>query len=439
MYNEKIEALIKAALADGVLTEKEKQVLFKRAHEQGIDLDEFEMVLDAKLFETQEEEKKKRAKAAPESNKYADVKKCPACGTIIPPNTKVCPGCGMLFSNTQEDIKDIAKLQDNYVKISKVVPKFPYGALFLALYVLVFFLNFLPWIYSITCNLGWLGLAIPLTILTIVILFFYDTFQCDKEKKVYSVFDGQYNSMVAEHNKLLSTAKAFYSQDKSVLKRLDDIDATVQSTISKNAKTSNIYMSLSYGVLALVFILSLVFYFGPFSRTMDRHNLKRTEVKIARAINKNKLSKAEFYYTEFVDDFDYSDSTCKRGLAETIMQAYINNDNEVKAEEYFREAYNYAHHGWGSNWQPAVKQIVTYYISKDKYQSAIDIVAKCCDSKEAIEYALELCIKDYVKKDRKSDALALIKANSYLFNDAKSDSDYYKPKVVKKLTRLISE
>ena len=58
MYNEKIEALIKAALADGVLTEKEKQVLFKRAHEQGIDLDEFEMVLEAKLFETQEEEKK---------------------------------------------------------------------------------------------------------------------------------------------------------------------------------------------------------------------------------------------------------------------------------------------------------------------------------------------------------------------------------------------
>ena len=29
MYNEQIEALISAALADGVLTEKEKQILFK--------------------------------------------------------------------------------------------------------------------------------------------------------------------------------------------------------------------------------------------------------------------------------------------------------------------------------------------------------------------------------------------------------------------------
>lgn len=50
MYNEKIEALIKAALADGVLTEKEKQILLKRAQAEGIELDEFEMILDARLL-----------------------------------------------------------------------------------------------------------------------------------------------------------------------------------------------------------------------------------------------------------------------------------------------------------------------------------------------------------------------------------------------------
>ena len=59
MYDERIEGLIKAALADGMLTEKEKQVLFKRAQEQGIDLDEFEMVLDARLVELQKEEKER--------------------------------------------------------------------------------------------------------------------------------------------------------------------------------------------------------------------------------------------------------------------------------------------------------------------------------------------------------------------------------------------
>ena len=45
IYNNQLEALIEAALADGVLTEKEKQILFKKAQMQGIDLDEFEMAL----------------------------------------------------------------------------------------------------------------------------------------------------------------------------------------------------------------------------------------------------------------------------------------------------------------------------------------------------------------------------------------------------------
>lgn len=49
MYDKKLEQLIDAALADGELTQKEKQVLFKKAQEMGIDLDEFEMVLDARL------------------------------------------------------------------------------------------------------------------------------------------------------------------------------------------------------------------------------------------------------------------------------------------------------------------------------------------------------------------------------------------------------
>ena len=58
LYSEKIEGLIDAALADGVLTEKEKQILFKKAQAEGIDLDEFEMVLDARLVEL---EKKRKA------------------------------------------------------------------------------------------------------------------------------------------------------------------------------------------------------------------------------------------------------------------------------------------------------------------------------------------------------------------------------------------
>lgn len=49
LYSEKLMSLIDLALSDGELTEKEKQILFKKAEAEGIDLDEFEMVLDSKL------------------------------------------------------------------------------------------------------------------------------------------------------------------------------------------------------------------------------------------------------------------------------------------------------------------------------------------------------------------------------------------------------
>lgn len=110
MYNEKIEALISAALTDGVLTEKEKQVLFKRAQAEGIDLDEFEMVLDARLVELEKAEKAKAAAAAPKSTKYGDVRKCPVCGAMVPALAGVCPECGYEFSGVDANLSS-KKLQ----------------------------------------------------------------------------------------------------------------------------------------------------------------------------------------------------------------------------------------------------------------------------------------------------------------------------------------
>jgi hypothetical protein len=55
MYDASLEKLIDIALADGVLTEKERKVLFKKAESLGIDLDEFEMVLEARMGVEQNE------------------------------------------------------------------------------------------------------------------------------------------------------------------------------------------------------------------------------------------------------------------------------------------------------------------------------------------------------------------------------------------------
>ena len=97
MYNEQLEQLIVAALADGVLTEKEKQILFKKAQTFGVDLDEFEMVLDARLFKLQKEQHT----AAPKANKLGNVRKCPACGALVSALAVSCAECGWEFSSVE--------------------------------------------------------------------------------------------------------------------------------------------------------------------------------------------------------------------------------------------------------------------------------------------------------------------------------------------------
>jgi hypothetical protein len=118
MYNEQIETLISAALADGMLTEKEKQVLFKKAQAQGIDLDEFEIILDARLVELEKAEKAKAAAAAPKSNKLGDVKKCPNCGAIVQSYLGACPECGYGFEDISANLTS-RKLAEKLDKVAK--------------------------------------------------------------------------------------------------------------------------------------------------------------------------------------------------------------------------------------------------------------------------------------------------------------------------------
>lgn len=137
MYSERIENLIKAALADGELTDKERQILFRNAQEQGIDLDEFEMVLDARLVELQKEKKEKEARYTLKSNKVGDVRKCPACGALVPAMAVSCAECGFEFTGLEASssvqtlskeisrIKKTSKWDDEDDEIEVLIKNFP--------------------------------------------------------------------------------------------------------------------------------------------------------------------------------------------------------------------------------------------------------------------------------------------------------------------------
>ena len=103
MYNEKIDKLIEFALLDGVITDQERNILLRKAEENGIDLNEFEMVLDAKLYEKQQSIKQLKSENsnAEKTDKFGDVMKCPACGSMIQSFHIKCIDCGHEFSNIE--------------------------------------------------------------------------------------------------------------------------------------------------------------------------------------------------------------------------------------------------------------------------------------------------------------------------------------------------
>lgn len=88
-----LEELINAAIADGVITDKERAVLHRKAAEKGIDPDEIDIIIDGRLQQMQNQTNSKRP----------HVDKCPACGEIMPALSSTCPNCGYVVDDKQTE------------------------------------------------------------------------------------------------------------------------------------------------------------------------------------------------------------------------------------------------------------------------------------------------------------------------------------------------
>ena len=101
MLSKELEEIVEAALADGVLTDKERAVLHKRAQAEGVDPDELDIVLDGRLAKMKRSEDSLRP--APPQNlanqKLGNIVKCPNCGAQVKGGSAVCTECGYAFSN----------------------------------------------------------------------------------------------------------------------------------------------------------------------------------------------------------------------------------------------------------------------------------------------------------------------------------------------------
>jgi len=104
-----IEKLIDLALADGQITEKERNVLLKKAAELGVDADEVEMTLDGKLHQLEANKPKQK-------EKVGNINTCPACGATAKAMELSCSDCGHVFTN----VKANSTLQKMFEELQKI-------------------------------------------------------------------------------------------------------------------------------------------------------------------------------------------------------------------------------------------------------------------------------------------------------------------------------
>lgn len=83
---EELDQLIQEYLTDGVLTDKERQVILKKAESLGLDRDEIDLYLDAQV--------QKIDQATDAAVRKQKGKQCPYCGGSVPLLTDKCPHCG---------------------------------------------------------------------------------------------------------------------------------------------------------------------------------------------------------------------------------------------------------------------------------------------------------------------------------------------------------
>lgn len=109
-----LENLIKIALADGVITEKEKSIILRKAEVLGEDRDEVEMIIEGKIAELSRVSSEKQSSSAKEGG----LKKCPSCGSPVKAFKISCEFCGHEFRESKA-LTSKQKLHEELVNAEK--------------------------------------------------------------------------------------------------------------------------------------------------------------------------------------------------------------------------------------------------------------------------------------------------------------------------------
>lgn len=405
MYNEQLESLIDAALADGVLTEKEKQILFKKAQTMGIDLDEFEMVLDARLVKLQKAEQEKAASAAPKSNKFGDVKKCPACGAIVQSFQGKCPECGYAFEGIEANsvAKELSKqlqFANDQNQMIKVIESFPIP---MDKTVLI---DFISWLKP----------------------------QCLDVKNPLA------KSYSKKYEECIQKARISFANDKELSPLIAEYDV-VRKRIKKAKFLEILKMLLKKWWFWIVFITLIILVITSISNCSHRYHQKQLKTAIITALENNDLITARKKIIDYEHNVEFRQIYIAKcldvddiGEAESFFNAVVLKDVSLfwhEPEEAIKKS-------------PSRKLMYDYFLQHKNYEKAEQYAAfhftsdpfsdyLCSEHFEFItDVITELC-KDGKKEEARKMASKYIEKYEW-----EKEGELTKPKVTKKITNIIN-
>lgn len=367
MYNEQLEKLIEFALADGELTEKEKQILFKRAEAEGVDLDEFEMMLEAKLHIRQKEGIDLTRK------EKENVIKCPSCNDIIPALSKVCPSCSFVVNagrkslEAEKGLEDlISDIEDDLVKIKSLKKSNIITTLFEHSYIS------LPTLSIFLLAIGF-RLESFISILLGVVLAFISWWVIKKKINggKSENLKPTFNSLKATFEKHSRTAKTLFGENKKAKLLLDELNDELNVIDVKRKKGKTVEYIL-YGVIAL---MAVGVFFIPKPETEEDKEVVIREM-VQQYISAGDAKKAEEYYMLHAND-DGLVGYHIIDLAVTVMQALVDQNLLDEAESYL----NKGHHV-NTDMADVAKPLVLAYIKKDDIKSANRVISSLSEYRQ---------------------------------------------------------
>jgi len=117
--NTELERLIDFALADGRLTDEKKEILYRKAKELNVPLDEFEMVLEGKKYMRHKEILRQHSPTQETGTSKEGVNKtCPSCGIETLTFATTCSHCGHEYRNV-EVAKSVREFLEKFEALDK--------------------------------------------------------------------------------------------------------------------------------------------------------------------------------------------------------------------------------------------------------------------------------------------------------------------------------